>query len=117
MKAGRRKRPVDLARARDAEPRLEALLTAHPELAERTARYLAGELPGRGETTMPAPHKVVKLPAALFNEAARLLPLLDGRPELAAAGRPSTMAVVRWALALGLAELRRTAGTTGKPDP
>jgi hypothetical protein len=36
--------PVDHGRLRRALERLRALLRAHPEARERTARYLAGEL-------------------------------------------------------------------------
>ncbi len=98
---------VDLPRVRGALKRLEEHLEAHPELkGGRTAAFLAGELEGamlpRGDDM---PQKVVKLPEELFERAAALLPRLEGTEALAAAGRPSTIAVVRLALTLGLLEL------------
>jgi hypothetical protein len=38
-------RVIDHGRVRRALARLEALLQRHPELRERTAAYLAGDLP------------------------------------------------------------------------
>lgn len=110
--------PVDLARARAAEEGLKALLTAHPEIGERTARHLAGELPaGRKDAPMTEPlnvekhaPQVVKLPGDLVARARDLLPRLIGRPELAAVARPTVAAVLRLALSLGLTELEKRTG-------
>ena len=112
------RRPVDLARARAAEVELEALLTAHPELRERTALFLAGKLDA-GPMEEPMSEKqnpqVVKVAGELVARARALVPHLEGTPTMAAVPRVTGAAVLRVALSLGLAELeRRTAAGEGE---
>jgi len=111
------RRPVDLARARAAEVELEALLTAHPELRERTALFLAGKLAGRKDEPMSEKQspQVVKIPAFLVARARALVPHLEGTPTMAAAPRVTGAAVLRVALSIGLAELERR--TTAGEEP
>jgi len=104
------RRPVDLARARAAEVELEALLTAHPEMGERTALFLAGKLDaGPLEEPMNEKPQVVKMPGDLVARARALVPRLKGTPTMAAVARVTAAAVMRLALSRGLEELERTA--------
>ena len=53
-----------------------------------------------------APQKVVKIPQSSWNRAEDLIPKLEGKTIMAAAGDPPTVAaVVRLALVLGLEQL------------
>ena len=48
-----KRRPVNLPRVRRTLAELEEHLKAHPEVRERTARYLAGDLEEREQTPCP----------------------------------------------------------------
>lgn len=104
---GSRERVVDLPRVKAALDRLGAILEEHPELKERTAAFLAGELPGEPMTEREEPmaQKVVKIPEDLFTRAEALIPRLEGKTLMAAASEVTVAAVIRMALALGLDRL------------
>ena len=97
---------VDLDRVRRARADLKRAAAACN--TERTSRYLAGELPGVpadaiGDETMGT--KMFRVPEDLWDRAERLVASMETAPELAAAGRKGTSAVLRVALSEGLAGL------------
>lgn len=112
----RRRAPVDLPRAAVGLATLDAVRAAHPGLAtdrvaERTAAYVAGTLPG-GSQEAPMNNAdesnwiAVKLPPELIARADALLPALRNDPELGPMmGRKSRAAVIRLALIRGLGSL------------
>ena len=57
-----------------------------------------------------AAQKVVKIPQSSWDRAEALIPKLDGKTIIAAAGDPTVAAVVRLALALGLEQLEAEHG-------
>jgi len=129
------KRPaplVDLVRKRQLKTHLaevKRLMAGNPALAARTQQMLSGELPcpdleePMKKTDKPVAVKVgvkpvmARLPGELVGRATALLPRLAGTPAMAAAGRPTTTAVIRVALSLGLAELERQHPASGSEQP
>lgn len=82
---------------------------AHPpDLAERTNKLLAGNLPCpdlEEETMAERPLESVRLPADLMARAEALVPLIEKDPELSSFGRVNKSSVVRLALHRGLKNL------------
>lgn len=109
---------VDLPRARRARDALDALLQNNPALAERTARWARGELPGPTvEDLMGRPKQItegqvqVRLPGDLLARAEALVPVLTAAvPDLRAWGPVSRAAVIRVALLRGLDALEAEHG-------
>lgn len=116
---------VDLARARGALDRLSAVLREAPaDVRDRTAAYLAGDLPGftPEDLTMPddtrtTPDQPVRIPLDLLDLADTLVEPLRGAPALRAYGRSSRATVIRLALARGLAALREDLRAAGQVVP
>ncbi len=103
------RRPIDLERARAAEEDLRATLAANPEVRERTARFLSGELKGG---PMAQEGQPVRVPGELLDRADKLVPILSTDPELRAWGRVSRASVIRLALLRELEVLERRAVKT-----
>ncbi|MCA9000545.1 MAG: hypothetical protein KDB61_01385 [Planctomycetes bacterium] len=108
--------PIDLMRVDRALRRLGQTIEQNPEIAERTARYLVGELEGD-----PMPEKentgdaIVRVPRELADRCEALLPSLNADPEIRALGkRVSRAMAVRLALLRGIEALERKAKTNGK---
>jgi hypothetical protein len=99
-------RPIDLARVRAAEARLAAHLRRHPELATRTAHFLAGDPSVETmETLMTEPLEKptqLRLPREALERAEALIPLLAKHAEFRALGRLSKATVLRLAVLHGL---------------
>lgn len=113
MTARRRRPPIDLARVRAAEERLDALLAdAGPRLRERTAAMLAGELPcpdldeeevrpmRQGQTPVN-----VRLPATMIARLDALVPTVGAASELATVVTVTRSDVLRLAILRGLEQL------------
>ena len=97
---------LDLARIQAAEDRLAEHLRQRPDLAARTARFLAGNpsVPTM-ETLMTEPFEQpthLRLPRDVHERAAALVSQLTEDPELRALGRMSKTAVLRLAVLHGL---------------
>jgi hypothetical protein len=115
-------KPIDLTRARAAEDRIAARLRQQPELAARTAQFLADNPSvAMMETVMVDPFEKptqLRLPRDLLRRAEALVPVLAEDPELRALGRMTKTAVLRLALVHGLEALeqryRRSSGAKGK---
>lgn len=117
-------RPVDLPRVRAALDRLDALMRDNPTLAERTARWATGELPGPTlEDTLnddtlndgPPYGTQVRLPGDLLARAEALRAAVRATlPELLAAGAVSRSTVIRLALIRGLDALERECNTDAR---
>ena len=99
------KETVNLSRVRAALDRIELLLTEHPELRERTADYLSGELPGL-EDTMGMRALTIRMPEDLLARAEELAERLQVAREadpLHEGSRTATAAdVIRVALRRGI---------------
>jgi hypothetical protein len=113
---------VDLARARAAEERLAERLRRRPELATRTAEFLAGNLSAETlETLMPEPLEKptqLRLPREALERAETLIPLLAKHPEFRALGRLSKATVLRLAVLHGLEVLeQRARPPAAMPEP
>jgi hypothetical protein len=110
--------PVDLARVRAAEGRLADRLRQHPDLAARTAQFLAGDPPvPMMETLMSEPFEQpthLRLPRDVHERAAALVERLAEDPELRALGRMSKTAVLRLAVLHGLEVLEQRARDKAK---
>ena len=105
--------PIDLTRVRAAEARLAEHLRQRPDLAARTARFLAGNpsVPTM-ETLMSEPFEQpthLRLPRDVHERAAALVSQLAEDPELRALGRMSKTAVLRLAVLHGLEVLEQRA--------
>jgi hypothetical protein len=109
---------LDIARARAAEERLAARLRQHPDLAARTAQFLAGDPPvPMMETLMSEPFEQpthLRLPRDVHARAEALVPQLAEDPELRALGRMSKAAVLRLAVLHGLEVLEQRAQRRSK---
>jgi hypothetical protein len=103
--------PIDLTRVRAAEARLAERLRQHPDLAARTAQFLAGNPPvPTMETLMSEPFEQpthLRLPRDVHERAAALVAQLAEDPELRALGRMSKTAVLRLAVLHGLEVLEQ----------
>ena len=112
--------PIDLARIRAAEARLAAQLRQHPELATRTAHFLAGDPSVETlERLMTEPLEKptqLRLPREALERAETLIPLLAQHPEFRALGRLSRATVLRLAVLHGLEMLEQRARDTAKPN-
>ena len=97
-------RRVDLERVRTALADLEGAAADPSVSADRTARYLAGQLDGEEAEMKTHP---VKVPTALLGRAEALIDRLTAHPELMEWGRVTKTAVVRVALARGLRALEK----------
>ena len=110
--------PIDLARVRAAEARLAAQLRQHPELATRTAQFLAGDPSVETmERLMTEPLEKptqLRLPREALERAETLIPLLAQHPEFRALGRLSRATVLRLAVLHGLEVLEQRAGEKAK---
>jgi hypothetical protein len=102
---------IHLARVRAAEDRLTAHLRQRPDLAARTAQFLAGNPPVQMmETLMTEPFEQpthLRLPRDVHARAAALVQGLAEDPELRALGRMSKTAVLRLAVLHGLEVLEQ----------
>jgi hypothetical protein len=115
-------KPIDLTRVRAAEERIAARLCQQPELAARTAQFLADNPSvARMETLMVDPFEKptqLRLPRDLLERAEALVPVLADDPEVRALGRLTKTAVLRLAVLHGLEALekryRRSAEAKGK---
>lgn len=96
--------PVNLAKVRDAQARIEAVLREHPEVAERTAEFFAGDPSLALLEESMALERPVKLPVELLDRAGVLVAAMEAREEYRLLGL-SKAGVVRLALARGLALL------------
>lgn len=99
------RRPVDLGRVRAAQEEIRAAVREHPDIARRTGRYLAGDLPSlpieepaMSRTSPP----LARLTEELYRRARRLRPYLRRLPELATMERISVAFTIRLALLRGL---------------
>jgi hypothetical protein len=112
--------PIDLARVRAAEARLAAQLRQHPELASRTAQFLAGNPSVEPmETLMTEPLEKptqLRLPRDALERAERLIPLLAQHPEFRALGRLSKATMLRLAVLHGLEVLEQRAREKAKTN-
>lgn len=103
--------PSDLARVQAAEARLAAQLRQHPELATRTAHFLAGNPSVETmETLMTEPLEKptqLRLPREALERADTLISLLAKHPEFRALGRLSKATVLRLAVLHGLEVLEQ----------
>jgi hypothetical protein len=112
--------PIDLTRVRAAEARLAAQLRQHPELATRTAQFLAGNPSVETmETLMTEPLEKptqLRLPRDALERAETLIPLLAQHPEFRALGRLSKATVLRLAVLHGLEVLEQRARDTAKTN-
>lgn len=103
--------PTDLARVRGAEERLAEHVRRRPDLAARTAHFLAGNLSVETmETMMVGPFEKptqIRLPRDVHERAAALVSRLEEDPELRALGRMSKTAVLRLAVLHGLEVLEQ----------
>jgi hypothetical protein len=110
--------PIDPARVRAAEARLAAQLRQHPELATRTAQFLAGDPSVETmERLMTEPLEKptqLWLPREALERAEPLIPLLAQHPEFRALGRLSKATVLRLAVLHGLEVLEQRAGEKTK---
>ena len=109
-------RRLDLARVRAAEERLAEHLRRQPDLAARTARFLADNPSVRTmETLMTEPFEQpthLRLPRDVHARAEALVERLAEDPELRALGRMSKTAVLRLAVLHGLEVLEQRAQRT-----
>ena len=102
---------VDLAAVRAAEARLDRLLADHPELRDRTAAMLAGDLPcpdleePMAVTRNPQSPVNIRLPQSLLDRADALVPVAGQAPELATQTTITRADVLRLAVLRGLAAL------------
>jgi hypothetical protein len=113
---------VDLTRARAAEEQLIERLRQCPELATRTAQFLAGDPSVETlEILMAEPLEKptqLRLPREALERADTLIPLLAKHPEFRALGRLSKATVLRLAVLHGLEVLEhRVQPTAAKPEP
>jgi hypothetical protein len=103
--------PVDLTRVRAAEARLATQLRQHPELATRTAHFLAGNPSVETmENLMTEPLEKptqLRLPREALERAETLIPLMAQHPEFRALGRLSRATVLRLAVLHGLEVLEQ----------
>jgi hypothetical protein len=111
-------RAIDLVAVRAAAARLTAHLRQRPELAERTARFLAGDLSIETmERLMSEPLEEpahLRLPQEVHRRAEALAQILAEDPELRALGRMSKTAVLRLAVVHGLEVLEQRARDKAK---
>jgi hypothetical protein len=102
---------IDLARVRAAEERLAEHLRQRPDLAARTARFLAGNPSVETmEKLMTEPLEKptqLRLPRDALERAETLIPLLAKHPEFRALGRLSKATVLRLAVLHGLEVLEQ----------
>jgi hypothetical protein len=110
--------PIDLARVQAAEARLVAHVRQHPELATRTAHFLAGnpsvETMERLMTEPLEKPTELRLPREALERAETLIPLLAQHPKFRALGRLSRATVLRLAVLHGLEVLEQRAGEKAK---
>jgi len=102
-------RTVNLAKVRAARARIEAILTEHPEVRERTAALFAADPTAPELTALEEPVTKqavsVKLDTGALARADALIPALAADPILGSVVRASRAEVIRLALAEGLAVL------------
>jgi hypothetical protein len=113
---------VDLTHARAAEERLAGHLRQRPDLATRTARFLAVNPSVQTmESLMTEPLEKptqLRLPRDALERAETLIPLLAKHPEFRALGRLSKATVLRLAVLHGLEVLeQRVEPTAAKTKP
>jgi hypothetical protein len=102
---------IDLARAHAAEERLAEHLRQRPDLAARTAQFLAGNPSVQTmESLMTEPLEKptqLRLPREALERAETLIPRLAEHPEFRALGRLSKATVLRLAVLHGLEVLEQ----------
>jgi len=107
-------------RTRAGLDRIGDVVQGRPELAERTRRMLAGDLPcpdletdGMGQMV----YVPLRLPEDLVARADALAPRLQRDPRIVAAGRSGRSTVMRLALALGIDALEQGAPAAAPAEP
>ena len=107
---------VDLDRVRVLERQLHELVEAHPETADRTAAYFAGDLAGVPLEALVSDLGVpVKLPPDLVAMVDELLPAVEQDRDLSVLlGRVSRASVARLALLYGVQRLREDLKGAGR---
>lgn len=109
------RKPVDLARVRGAIEEIRAAVREHPEIATRTGRFLAGDLPSSPDQERPTMARtsppLARLTDELYRRARRLQPYLRRLPELATMERISLAFTIRLALLRGIELLEAQAMT------
>lgn len=116
-----KRKKIDMDRVREAEARIDTILRAHPELAERTARFLAAD-PSHAtlEGLMSNPTEklehptVIPLPTSILERADALKPLVAQAPEFQMIGRVTRNSVLRLAMLKGLVLLEEEYQGKGK---
>ena len=109
------RRPVDLGRVRAAIDEIRATVREHPDIAARTGRFLAADLPTLPDqerlTMARTSPPLARLTDELYRRARRLRPYLRRLPELATMERISVAFTIRLALLRGLEQLEAQAMT------
>ena len=116
--------PVDLDEVRRLLAELRDTVVAHPEVAQRTAQALAGELDSIEDEGTDMDTKLVRLPVELWDRCVEIAELVKGHAkgaEVMGWQRISPTAVARVALARGLeamaADLASTSQGHDDTDP
>ena len=107
---------IHLPVVRDELQRIAKLLAEHPEVRERTAAWLAGNLSALEVFDMPKMIQLgTRVPETLGIRCDELIPLLESYEGIRALGREVTRStVVRMALERGLASLEAEAAEKDK---
>jgi hypothetical protein len=99
-------KPIDFRRVQAAEARMAEQLRCRPDLAERTAAFLAGDPPPRAMEALMSDKlehpTVIRLPDSILTRADALKPWLSRTPEIQMMGRLTRNAVLRLAILKGL---------------
>lgn len=103
-------KPTEINRVREALDQMESTLEKHPEIRERTAAYLAGEL--QAEEDMPE-MTTVKLPKELVKRADKLISFLQ-QTDVGHAVKVTRSVVIRVALGKGFELLEQEAAEAKK---
>ena len=110
--------PIDLTHARSALDQLRAILEAHPNVMERTARFLASEPTAATLEAIMADRRdtPVRIPNVLLDRADALIEPMEKHLDLLAYSRPNRASIIRLALGIGLVDLesRVTGGNDGQ---
>lgn len=102
-------------RARMARSHLERILSEHPGIAERTGRYLAGDLEGGPMTEKENMRNLtLRLPGSIVDRAEALAPAVEAKENVSSwwGGKVTTSTVLRAALLAGLDLLEERYGAT-----
>ena len=92
--------PPDLGRINEALSRIERAVRDNPEIGERTAAALAGELPM--EASMADKQTGIRVPEEWLERADALVPKVAADPKYEAFGKVKRATVLRMAIGAGL---------------